>query len=51
LTAQADAYGGQNILILFIDDNTIKKLVEARGRGSDPSGALQEMKELFEIAY
>lgn len=51
LTARADAYGGQNILILFIDDSVVETLVAVRRQGRDPSGVLQEMKEAFEIAY
>ncbi len=51
LTAQADAYGGQGVLILFIDDRVIEELVAARRQGRDPSGILQELKERFEIAY
>jgi hypothetical protein len=51
LTAQADAYGEQGILILFIDDSVVGELVDARSEGRDPSGILQELKERFEIAY
>jgi CheY-like chemotaxis protein len=51
LTARADAYSGQSILILFVDDSTVEQLVHARSQGRDPSGILQELKERFEIAY
>lgn len=51
LTARADAYGAQSILILFVDDSTIEQLLHARSQGRDPSGILQELKERFEIGY
>ena len=51
LTARANAYEEQNVLILFLDDDTIRRLIDVRRHGSDPAVILQEMKEAFEIAY
>ena len=51
LTARSDAYDGQSILILFIDDSVVEELVDARSQGRDPSEILQDITERFEIAY
>jgi CheY-like chemotaxis protein len=51
LTARADAYGEQGCLILFVDDDTIRKMIDTRRNGGNPALILQQMKEEFEVEY
>jgi CheY-like chemotaxis protein len=51
LVAQANAYGDQDCLILFLHDGDIEKMIEARRQGGDPSIFLEQMKEEFEWTY
>lgn len=49
--ARAEAYAEQGCLILFVDDERVRELINMRRDGGDPAAILQAMKEEFEVAY
>lgn len=51
LISRMDAYNQQNCLILFLNDNDLREMIEIRRLGKDPSIVIERMKEKFELNY
>jgi CheY-like chemotaxis protein len=51
LRAQRDAYCEQDCLVLFLDDATLREMIEMRLAGADPAAVLERLREQFEINY
>jgi hypothetical protein len=51
LKSRKDAYQTEDCLILFLSDSDLRKMIDMRRRGKDPTALLQSMKEEFELEY
>ncbi len=51
ITEQKEAYTQDDILILFIDDELLKKMIAMRLEGKDPALELRRLKAKFELSH
>jgi hypothetical protein len=51
LTEQRDAYGENDIMILFLSDSDLVGMIRARANGGDPADVLRRHKNEFEVRY